>query len=176
MKDRKELQQDFTEIFTEIKSLIQEVENNHFNHKESPEKWSIAQEFDHILRSNLALAHALKYPSLVLKRKFGKPNRPLRTYHETYDRYYEKLSAVQNPLAPSKYRNESDKPLDKNQLLKSWDQCLNKLNRRLNRWSERSLNNTLLAHPLLGKMYVREFLYFTHFHTLHHLKGMKSKL
>ena len=42
------------------------------------------------------------------------------------------------------------------------------------KWSEAQLDNYLLAHPLLGKLTIREILYFVHWHTNHHFEAIKK--
>ena len=38
------------------------------------------------------------------------------------------------------------------------------------KWRERDLDKYRLPHPVLGKISVREMLFFTHYHDLHHLE------
>jgi hypothetical protein len=42
------------------------------------------------------------------------------------------------------------------------------LNKRLKKYSEASLDELILPHPLLGKLTLREMLYFTIYHAGHH--------
>lgn len=39
---------------------------------------------------------------------------------------------------------------------------------RVDSWTEQDLDTVLLPHPLLGKLTVREMLYFTIYHAQHH--------
>ncbi|MCB9182399.1 MAG: DinB family protein [Flavobacteriales bacterium] len=45
---------------------------------------------------------------------------------------------------------------------------LDLLCKRTSRWSESDLERYLLPHPLLGKLTLREMLYFTLYHVQHH--------
>ena len=45
---------------------------------------------------------------------------------------------------------------------------IKRLSARVDRWSDEDLDNTLLPHPLLGKLTVREMLFFTIHHVQHH--------
>ena len=47
-----------------------------------------------------------------------------------------------------------------------------KYTERLGNWSEKDLDKYKLPHPLLGKLTVREMLFFTIYHNEHHLKAM----
>jgi hypothetical protein len=46
--------------------------------------------------------------------------------------------------------------------------------KKIGQWSEKNLDAYLLPHPLLGKITVREMLFFTTFHTDHHLNIMQK--
>ncbi len=41
---------------------------------------------------------------------------------------------------------------------------------KLNNWDEQNIDKYLLPHPLLGKITMREMLYFTDLHIQHHNK------
>jgi len=43
-----------------------------------------------------------------------------------------------------------------------------KLIAKISNWKDEDLDHFLLPHPLLGKITLREMLYFTDFHILHH--------
>jgi uncharacterized damage-inducible protein DinB len=58
---------------------------------------------------------------------------------------------------------------------KSWDEIRAKWQsmgqlyaKNVERWSEKELDKRQLPHPLMGKLTLREMLFFTHYHTLHH--------
>jgi hypothetical protein len=46
------------------------------------------------------------------------------------------------------------------------------LARRIDRFSETQLDQLILPHPLLGKLTLREMLYFTIYHVQHHQKQL----
>ncbi len=79
-------------------------------------------------------------------------------------------------VAPSPFRSEAGKTFEKEDLLNHWNSTLNKFDTRINKWSDKNLDQVLLPHPLLGKIMVRELLFFTHFHTEHHRKGLEKKV
>jgi hypothetical protein len=43
-------------------------------------------------------------------------------------------------------------------------------------WSERQLDRIRLPHPVLGKLSVREMLFFTLYHNQHHIEAVKRRL
>ena len=116
-------------------------------------KWSPAQHLEHI-RIGLALTNkALGLPPILLRWRFGTPNRPGRDYDALVARYREKLSA--GGRAPSRF---VPKQVDEHGLKA----------RRSGRWSDRRMDSYLVPHPLLGKLTLRELLYFTCYHAEHH--------
>jgi len=42
-------------------------------------------------------------------------------------------------------------------------------------WTDEKLDNYLAPHPLLGKLTLRELIYFTIYHTEHHLAIIKNR-
>lgn len=177
MQEKSEIIDAFYIKWSEIEELIKSVSHEQFVMKNDPEVWSIAEEFDHVLKSASAVSSAMKVSPLILRWKFGKPNRNLRTYDEAYNRYFQKLKQVNGrPVAPSTFISEKGQEFDKGDMLNHWNSTLKKFENRINKWSDKNLNRILLPHPLLGKMMVREMLYFTHFHTEHHRKGLEKKV
>jgi hypothetical protein len=47
---------------------------------------------------------------------------------------------------------------------------LRKLESKISRYPEKKLDSLILPHPLLGKLTLREMLYFTNYHVIHHHK------
>ena len=47
---------------------------------------------------------------------------------------------------------------------------------RLSSWSESKLDTYLLPHPLLGKLTLREMLFFSVYHIEHHLKLLEGRV
>ncbi|MGB0850222.1 MAG: DinB family protein [Bacteroidia bacterium] len=177
MQEKSEIIEGFYKKWSEIRKLIEKLTNDQFVMKNDPKVWSVAEEFDHVLKSATAVSSAMKVSPLMLKWKFGKPNREIRTYDEAYSRYFQKLKDVKGkPVAPSTFISEEGKVFDKENMLKHWDSTLKKFEERINKWSDKNLDRVLLPHPLLGKMMVREILFFTHFHTEHHRKGLEKKI
>jgi len=86
MESKSEILSSFRSKWDEINTIISEVPDNHFTAKSNPEVWSIAEEFEHVIKSASAVSSAMKVNTLVLKWKFGKPNRPIRL-----GEYFEKI-------------------------------------------------------------------------------------
>ena len=158
--------------FEEITSFVQSIPEEDFT-KSRGEKWSIAENFYHLIKGNQALASGLKLPKLTF-RGFGKPNRPVRTYQEVVDRYKEKLKTAQfeqNPFGP-----KADEVHKREDMLEHWMTIEEKMRSRIEKkWDEGDLDGYLMPHPLMGKLMAREMLFFTIFHNYHHLEAMKAR-
>jgi uncharacterized damage-inducible protein DinB len=138
-------------------------------------KWSISQNMDHLCKVLVPVNKALSKPKFLLRFAFGKPNREGRDYDALVKRYHEKS---QGPAkAPEVYSAKESKHLNSEVLLEDYKALIQKFLRIVDRkWTEKQLDSYLLVHPLLGKITIRELLYFVHFHTDHHFTAIKLVL
>jgi uncharacterized damage-inducible protein DinB len=138
-------------------------------------KWSVNQNIDHLCKVLLPVNKALSKPKFLLRYAFGRPNREGRNYEALVKRYLEK---AQGPAkAPEVYRAKENKHLSPQILWDHYQALSQKLLKIIDRkWSEKQLDSYLLVHPLLGKITIRELLYFVHFHADHHFDAMKKVL
>ena len=129
-------------------------------------KWTPAQQLEHILRAVRPVSMALLVPKWFLLWRFGKPNRAARDYEALVARYSEKLvaggRALGRFLPPAVSGSEVER------MAADLRNVVSKFIQRVNGWSERDLDRVLLPHPLLGKLTVREMLFFTMYHVRHH--------
>lgn len=130
------------------------------------EKWSAAQQLDHIIKSVAPVNMAMGLPRFILKWKFGIANRPSKTYEALVAKYKDKLSAGGRSTA--QFTPSVVSYSQKASLLRSLESLNKKLCTRTNAASEESLDTYILPHPLLGKLTLREMLYFTAYHVQHH--------
>jgi hypothetical protein len=176
MQSKSEIVKDFTSKWKEVSSIVNNASQEQFVAKINPNVWSIAEEFDHVIKSATAVSSAMKVSPFILKWKFGRPNRPIRTYDEVLHKFTKAIASVGGKaVAPSSFRAEEGKAFDKENMLKHWESTLIKFDQRINKWSDKNLDKVLLPHPLLGKMMFREMLNFTHLHTEHHRKSLEKK-
>jgi DinB superfamily len=136
-------------------------------------KWSAGQNLDHLIRSIKPLQMVYGLPKLMLRILFGKTNRPSRTYDEVVTKYKNKLAAggrASGAFIPPAI------PFDKKELLlKKYEDQKQKLISKIEKQTEKELDEYILPHPLLGKVTLREMLYFTIHHNEHHLELLKSR-
>jgi hypothetical protein len=95
---------------------------------------------------------------------FGKSNRSSRSYDELVSKYKSRLDAG----GKSTTRFLPDTTCDRIKLQDAVERHVNILCKRIDRFSEHELDKYILPHPLLGKLTLREMLYFTIHHVEHH--------
>jgi hypothetical protein len=136
-------------------------------------KWSAGQNLDHLIRSIKPLQLAYSLPKFVLKLMFGKTNRPSRSYEELVLKYKTKLEA--GGRASGRFIPKAISFDQKNALVKIYDRQKHKLAAKIKKQKENDLDLYVLPHPLLGKLTLREMLYFTIHHNEHHLDLLKAR-
>jgi len=136
-------------------------------------KWSAGQNLDHLIRAIKPLQPAYGLPKIALRIMFGKTNRPSKTFDELVAKYKAKLAAggrASGPFIPPFISFEK-----KDVLIRKYTEQKQKLIAKIERQSEKDLDVYILPHPLLGKVTLREMLYFTIHHNEHHLELLKNR-
>lgn len=137
-------------------------------------KWNPGRELDHIIRAVRPVVLAFSLPLFILKLAFGKANRPSKTYEALVEKYHIKLA--QGGRASGRFIPQGIKFKDKKAALKKLDRLIVQLNKRTTVRAEQALDHYILPHPLLGKLTLREMLYFTAYHVEHHRKNTLKNL
>ncbi len=136
--------------------------------KTQGEKWGIAENVIHLEMSVKPLNSAYLLPKFVLNWKFGKPNRPSRTYDELVARYKERVASVTVANA-SPFKPLLPQGATKSSVIQSFEKQHLTYLKRFDAWSESDLDTIILPHPALGKITLREMGFFTAMHIgLHH--------
>ena len=137
-------------------------------------KWNTSEHLDHIIKTAQLITKALKYPKFILRYKFGKPNRPVRSRQEIIDRYKERLANIPpGTTTPIKIQGYSES--QKEMVMDKLEKANLRLIDAINKWPEKKLDQFLLPHPLMGRMIVRELLIWHGYHNIHHLNILKDK-
>ncbi|WP_179335184.1 DinB family protein [Winogradskyella costae] len=136
-------------------------------------KWTSGQQALHLLQSIVPLNNALSMPKLLLRFKYGKSNRPVRTYDAIVKRYHERLKGVKGTIFKGSRNMKAPKLEDKQYLLNRLQTEAKKLQYKTRRISDVNLDTVVLPHPLMGKMPVREIIIWTAYHVEHHLETLK---
>ena len=130
------------------------------------QKWTAGQEMVHIIKSVSPLNTALALPKALMKISFGKTKRGSISYDKLVAKYHTALGQgvrVPNRFAPSSVSGDSQ-----NELPDKLKEKVETLCKQLDKFTESELDQYLLPHPLLGKLTLREMLYFTIYHVQHH--------
>ncbi len=138
------------------------------------EKWSVAENVQHLIVSTNTSALAFFLPKFIVSWIGGKPNRKSKTYEELVDKYNLKLA--QGGTASGRFVPKPIKiNFGKEKMIANWNKATAKYLTALEKnRTEDDLENYLVKHPLLGKITLRELCYFTIFHTQHHLKTIAT--
>ncbi len=137
-------------------------------------KWTAGQQLDHLVRSVQPVNMAFALPKVILQLMFGKANRPSKSFTELVEKYNKKIEEgakasgifIPPPIAFNK----------KGKLIKRLSKLSSALSKKALSQSEQNLDTYILPHPLLGKITMREMLYFTADHVQHHQKIIERAL
>jgi len=165
-----------SELLTRLKDSNQRVLNwftempaNEFFQREG-DVWSASDNVDHLIKSHKPIAKALRLPKLTLRAMFGSPNQSSMSYEALCQVYRDEIA--KGAVASGRYLPDQQSPNNpedvKADLLNQFSIASAELVSVAEKWSEAELDNYLLPHPLIGKLTIREILYFTIYHNLRH--------
>ncbi|HET6327551.1 MAG TPA: DinB family protein [Planctomycetaceae bacterium] len=140
--------------------------------------WTPAGNVRHLNKAIQPLTRALRLPRFVLRVLFGKPRNPSRTYASLRDKYLATLKqgAGAGSFAPEPsqaHKNDADQ---RSRLMSKRGELSQQLWSAVGSWREEDLDRYLLPHPLLGKLTIREMLFFTLYHNYHHVQSLATRL
>jgi hypothetical protein len=141
------------------------------------EKWSPAEHVRHLSKSTFPLVRALGLPKPVLFVLFGPRFRGSRSFPELREIYRTRLAAgaTAGRFAPSPRPAPADPEAWRAEVIETWHRAHEALLSQIERWQEPALDRYRLPHPLLGRLSVREMLFFTLYHGAHHLRLVASR-
>lgn len=137
-------------------------------------KWTAGQQLDHIVRGVSPLKKALSLPNFVPKLLFGKADRASMSYDDLVKTYQAKL--VEGGRATGRFIPEEIGFGEREALIAKLEDLVEGLCRNVEGFSEKQLDEFVLPHPLIGKLTLREMLYFTIYHVIHHQKHALENL
>lgn len=149
---------------------LAEVTESAVLYKSFEGKWSAAQNIDHLIKSAKPLVLAFRLPRVVLG-LFGKKKSAL-SYDGVVAQYQEVLK--KGGKSPVIFEPPRLSPAKKDKLIEEFSDTYKKLVELLSFFSEDDLDKISLPHPLLGKLSMREMLFFTVYHMRHHSKTIKE--
>lgn len=169
---KNEIIQSLQASFDQVTACIESTPDEIFYHKKNG-KWSIAENLSHLIQSAKPVASVLKKNKLLLV-GFGISLSGSDKFETLRSNYLLKLSQGSAPKNGGGFISKNVNSNSKEKFLESWNLIGSKFPDRINLWSENTLDRFKLPHPLLGKLTVREMLFFTVFHNEHHLRTMKQ--
>jgi hypothetical protein len=164
---KQEIQNKLLENHKTFVQLVVSLNDNDFLFSANG-KWTAGQQLDHIYRSVAAVKQALILPKFIIRLIVGNANRPSKDYEALVAKYKLKLEA--GGRAAGRF---VPKPVESDQKIKLKDKLLktvDSLCKKIDKYNEKQLDYYILPHPLLGKLTIREMLYFTIYHVEHHQK------
>lgn len=135
------------------------------------EVWSASDNLDHLIKAHRPITKALKLPKITLQAMFGKPERSSMAYEELCQIYRDEIA--KGAQASGRFLPDQENPAEraeekKKELLDQWSKASKELVSVAEKWNEGELDQYQLPHPILGKLTLREMLYFTVYHNLRH--------
>ena len=140
------------------------------------DKWTAGQQLEHIIKSVKPVDMAYGLPLFVLKMKFGLANRPSKSYPALVEKYIKVLEDNKDYVLPDRFAPDEILSKDKAKKLAKLSNLVAKLCGRLSKYSEEELDTYILPHPVMGKLTLREMLFFTIYHVQHHDKQILENL
>lgn len=134
------------------------------------EKWTAGQQAEHIFKSVNPVVLALKLPKFLLKLFFSTNNRKSKSFEELVSKYNQKLA-----LGGKATKRFIPKPIPfehKEIVLGKIKNTVERLCALTLKLDEKDLDLYILPHPLLGKLTLREMLFFTIHHVTHHQQSI----
>lgn len=135
--------------------------------------WTAGQHLLHLIKSTKPLGKGMGYPRILLVWKFGKAKHPSRSYEEVIQAYkdaLEKGGKATGEYVPREVRKE-----EREALVERFREEVSILVNQVHQWSEKNLDRTVVPHPLIGNLTLREMLYFTIYHMEHHFRILEER-
>lgn len=172
MYNKAELIQALEKSFDDFAAFIVPLSPEQYENTPSG-KWSAQQQLDHLTRAVRPINFAMRLPKFLPRLLFGKPKRVGYTYDEVVQKYRSKLQAGAKASGP--YIPSSSKSEKRGRALQLFEQQKYGLLRIVEKWTENDLDTCSLPHPIIGKITMREMLFFTIYHIQHHLKDLQKQ-
>ena len=161
--------QALAEAFSAVEALFNLVNDAKINLKPT-EKWSFGEEMLHLIMSTNGTALLLASPD----ERLSPSDHASRSYDAIVDEYKAKL--LLNPTIGQAFADKAGKSYKGADLKASFAKAAQNTLLALKYWDEAKSDQWMVwKHPLLGKMTAREMVYFTVYHTRHHLATLSIK-
>lgn len=171
-----ELSQTLSRLVTEGTAFLSAMPDLSFFAPQGP-AWSPADHVRHLQMSSAPLVLGLKLPRFILRLRFGSHRGPSRRFVEVRELY---LTALAKGASAGKYTPESEPPASsstdrRHEIMNSWTAVTVELTNAMAEWKDIELDRHQVPHPILGTLTVREMLFFTVYHSAHHLRRVRER-
>lgn len=171
---KSQIQEQLDTAFSTTINWIDRYPENELNKIIMEGKWTAAGHVYHLIKSTKAMSVGIRKPKLILRWTFGLNNRNEKSYEQLKNKYNKALESPK-VQAPEGYSASPERQFNKSELIARSNHELDQLKKAMIKWNEKQLTKYIVPHPALGKMTIREVLYFTIFHTKHHLNILEEK-
>lgn len=137
-------------------------------------QWSAEEHLQHLILSTQPI-NTLLMGEIEHIKVFGAPERQPSWSYDELAKYYE-AQLEKGAKAKGKFVPDELAYYDKEDLIDDFILAKEELIEALEQWDNDDLDKYCIPHPLLGKLTIREMLFFTIYHTRHHFKGIKRLL
>lgn len=155
--------QTYKEICTQLQTSLQIFQekirdlNTEQLMLQTTQNWTPCQHIDHLNRSFEPLIVLLKVPKFMLK-VFGKPSRNSLSFNGIQTEY---LKIIAKNIVPSlRFAPRQVTANQKWELLAELEYHKSELLETLEKWSDVDLDKYMIPHPFMGKLTIREMLFF----------------
>ena len=171
--NKQEIVQHLKDNHQKFIELIESINKEDFE-KLVDDKWTPGQQAEHIFKSVNPVVLALKLPKFLLKLFFSTNNRKSKTYDELVSKYNQKLAI--GGKATKRFIPKNIPFEHKEILIGKIKNTVERLCTLTLKLDEKDLDIYVLPHPLLGKLTLREMLFFTIHHVTHHQQSIQNIL
>ena len=171
----------------EIEKIILEIKDHHNSFidyisdlpekeflRQKNNKWSAGEQLNHIYLSVKPVSLVLSSPKFIMKGVLGKSKKKSLTYDELVVKYQTSLN--NGAKATKKYIPKLPDFNQKEKIISALHKEIRIICTKIKKYNEEELDTILLPHPIIGKLTLRELLYFTIYHVQHHLKSLQQDL
>jgi hypothetical protein len=176
-KNRGEIIASLEEVHAQAGTIWQRFSAREFFQPPAIGGWTVAQNVEHLIKSTSPVALAMRCPRLMLRLLFGAAGGPSRSFVQVREVYRGVLAkgGEAGRFSPRDVRVPDDPAAAHTRLLARWRKLLPGLTGAIRRWDDAALDRYRLPHPLLGKLTLREMLYFTLYHLGHHAEIVATR-
>lgn len=170
MKSKAQIITELKQSFNELLETAGKVPEESYNLPKD-NKWSTGENIQHLVTSTKMTRLPFSLPKPFVRLLYGKPNRASKTFDGLVHKYQTKLQEggkASGPYVPKKRVYRKD---ELHQKLKTEG---DKLVSAIEKTKEEHLDEYVIAHPLLGKISLRELCYFTIYHNQHHCETIRE--